>query len=152
AGPAGGVGDQRRDLSVSHGGPVRSGRAKHVRQQSGGVQDVAAVRIQRRRARRLGNGRAPAGGTMNDRPCLLWSVSNGSSAGNVLRTGALARVLEQIPELHVVVLSPLSADPVFTREFAHPRVSFEPLAPHVPSGLEARLLGVIQARYLENRQ
>ena len=84
-------------------------------------------------------------------PCLLWSVPNGSSAGNVLRTGVLARVLDLVPDAHVVLLSPLAADPAFTTEFAHPRVTFEPLPPHVPHGLEARLLGVIQARYLEAR-
>jgi hypothetical protein len=36
-------------------------------------------------------------------------------------------------------------------EFAHPRVAFEPLPPHVPTGVERRLLGIIQARYLEAR-
>src|SRR5207247_1342536 len=45
----------------------------------------------------------------------------------------------------------LAADSTFTRELAHPRVSFEELPPHVPRGLEARLLGIIQARYLETR-
>ncbi len=84
-------------------------------------------------------------------PCLLWSVPNGSSAGNVLRSGVLARVLDLVPDLRVVLMSPLTSDPAFTAEFAHPRVVFEPLQPHVPAGLEARLLGVIQARYLEAR-
>jgi hypothetical protein len=84
-------------------------------------------------------------------PCLLWSVPNGSSAGNVLRTGVLARVLNHVSDARVVLMSPLAADPAFTSEFAHPRVTFELLPPHVPAGLEARLLGVIQARYLETR-
>ena len=85
-------------------------------------------------------------------PCLLWSVPNGSSAGNVLRSGVLARVLDHIADARVVLMSPLAADPAFTSEFAHPRVSFELLPPHVPAGLEARLLGIIQARYLEGRK
>jgi hypothetical protein len=80
---------------------------------------------------------------------LLWSVPNGASAGNVLRAGVLGAVLEQAPGVQVVLVSPLSADPAFASEFAHPRVSFEVLPPHVPAGLEARLLSVIQARYLE---
>jgi len=84
-------------------------------------------------------------------PCLLWTVPNGSSAGNVLRSGVLARVLDHVRDLRVVLLSPLVADPAFTSEFAHPRVSFERLRAHVPSGLEGRLLGVVQARYLEAR-
>jgi CDP-Glycerol:Poly(glycerophosphate) glycerophosphotransferase len=84
-------------------------------------------------------------------PCLLWSVPNGSSAGNVLRSGVLARVLDLVSDARVVLLSPLTSDAAFTTEFAHPRVTFEPLPSHVPRGLEARLLGVIQARYLEAR-
>jgi hypothetical protein len=84
-------------------------------------------------------------------PCLLWTIPNGSSAGNVLRTGVLARVLDYAGDARVVLMSPLVADPAFTAEFAHPRVRFEPLPPHVPAGLEARLLGIIQARYLEAR-
>jgi len=84
-------------------------------------------------------------------PCLLWTVPNGSSAGNVLRSGVLARVLDHVRNLRVVLVSPLVADPAFTSEFAHPRVSFERLRAHVPSGLEGRLLGVVQARYLEAR-
>ena len=83
--------------------------------------------------------------------CLLWSVPNGSSAGNVLRSGVLARVLERAGGARIVLMSPLVADAAFTREFAHPRVVFEELPAHVPRGLEARLLGLIQARYLEMR-
>jgi CDP-glycerol:poly(glycerophosphate) glycerophosphotransferase len=84
-------------------------------------------------------------------PRLLWVIPNGSSAGNVLRSGVLARILEQVDDLGVVLLSPLAADAAFTGEFAHPRVGVESLPPHVPSGLEARLLGIVQARYLEER-
>ena len=85
-------------------------------------------------------------------PCLLWSVPNGSSAGNVLRSGVLSRVLDHVKDARVVLMSPLVADPAFTSELAHPRVSFELLPSHVPSGLEARLQGIIQARYLEGRK
>jgi CDP-Glycerol:Poly(glycerophosphate) glycerophosphotransferase len=78
-------------------------------------------------------------------------VPNGSSAGNVLRSGVLSRLLNQVGDARVVLMSPLVADPAFRSEFAHPRVDFELLPAHVPTGLEARLLGVIQARYLETR-
>ena len=84
-------------------------------------------------------------------PCLLWVVPNGGSAGNVLRTGVLARILECVRDARVVLMSPLVADSAFTTEFAHPRIAFETLPPHVPSGLERRLLGIIQAHYLERR-
>ena len=67
----------------------------------------------------------------------------------MLRTGVLASVLDALPDLHVVLLSPLSADPAFTCEFKHPRVAFEPLPSHAPAGLEGRLLGIAQARYLD---
>ena len=87
---------------------------------------------------------------MNGR-CLLWVVPHGSSAGNVLRTGVLARVMDLVPDARVVLMTPLVSDPTFTAEFAHPRIVFEPLAPHVPSGIEQRLLGVLQAHYLERR-
>ncbi len=84
-------------------------------------------------------------------PCLLWSVPNGSTAGNVLRSGVLAQVIDRVPDARVVIASPLAADPAFVNEFAHPRVEFEPLPPHTPAGIEARLLAIIQARYLESR-
>ena len=67
----------------------------------------------------------------------------------MLRTGVLASVVEAVPDLNVVLVSPLSADAAFTREFAHPRVAFDILPSHVPGGFEGRLLGVIQARYLQ---
>jgi hypothetical protein len=86
-----------------------------------------------------------------DRRCLLWTIPNGSSAGNMLRTGVLARLLDLVADARVVLMSPLAADPAFAAEFADPRVSVEPLPPHVPAGLEARLLGIVQARYLEAR-
>lgn len=83
--------------------------------------------------------------------CLLWVVPHGSSAGNVLRTGVLARLMALVPDARVVLMTPLVADAAFTAEFAHPRIAFEPLPPHVPSGVEQRLLGMLQAHYLERR-
>ena len=47
-------------------------------------------------------------------------------------------------------MSPLVRDQAFVKEFSDPRVAFEDLPPHRPSGLEARLLGLIQASYLES--
>ena len=67
----------------------------------------------------------------------------------MLRTGVLASVLDAVPEARVVLVSPLSADAAFAREFAHPRVAFEVLPPHAPAGLEGRLFGVLQARFLQ---
>jgi hypothetical protein len=81
--------------------------------------------------------------------CLLWSVPHGATAGNILRTGVLASVLESHADVRVVLLSPLAADPAFTTEFAHPRVAFEVLPPYVPKGFDGRLLGILQARYLQ---
>lgn len=80
----------------------------------------------------------------------LWSVPHGAAAGNMLRTGILSRVLEAVPSLNVVVASPLVKDSSFVREFSHPRVSFEDLPPHRPAGLEARLMALMQACYLES--
>ena len=81
---------------------------------------------------------------------VLVSVPHGANAGNVLRTGLVQRVLDSDPSVHVVLVSPLVNDPVFVREFSHPRVGFEPLPPHRPVGLEARLLSLIQASYLDS--
>ena len=36
-------------------------------------------------------------------PCLLWTIPNGSSAGNMLRTGVLARVLACTGDARVVL-------------------------------------------------
>jgi CDP-Glycerol:Poly(glycerophosphate) glycerophosphotransferase len=83
--------------------------------------------------------------TRGSTPCLLWSIPHGGTAGSMLRSGVMASVLAAVPNLRVVLLSPLSADPAFVREFAHPRVSFEVLPPHAPAGFEGRLLGVIQS-------
>jgi len=71
----------------------------------------------------------------------------------MLRSGGLLdRVLDSDPSLHVVLLSPMSKDPQFVREFERPRVTFVDEPAHVPSGLEARLLAIVQASYLSQGQ
>ncbi len=88
---------------------------------------------------------------MTDAPInVLVSVPHGGAAGNILRTGILSRVLEADQSLHVVMISPLVDDASFVREFTHPRIAFEPLPPHRPEGLEARLMALLQAGYLES--
>jgi hypothetical protein len=85
--------------------------------------------------------------------CVFISVPHGTSAGNMLRSGGLLdRVLESDPLLQVVLLSPMSKDPQFVREFERPRVTFVDQPAHVPSGLEARLLAIVQASYLSQGQ
>ena len=79
---------------------------------------------------------------------LLWSIPHGATAGNILRTGVLASVLDRVPDVRVVLLSPLSSDPAFVREFTHARVTFDLLPSHTPNGLEGRLLGIIQSRFI----
>jgi hypothetical protein len=81
---------------------------------------------------------------------VLISIPHGGNAGNVLRNGLIRRLLASDPRLQVVVVSPLVRDQAFVKEFSDPRVAFEDLPPHRPSGLEARLLGLIQASYLES--
>jgi hypothetical protein len=83
-------------------------------------------------------------------PRVVVSVPHGAAAGNMLRRGLLGRVLDLGPTLHVIVASPLVKDPAFVREFEHPRVVFEDLPAHRPSGLEARLLALLQACYLDS--
>jgi hypothetical protein len=71
----------------------------------------------------------------------------------MLRSGGLLdRILESDSSLHVVLLSPMSKDPQFVREFERTRVTFVDEPAHVPSGLEARLLAIIQASYLSQGQ
>ena len=81
---------------------------------------------------------------------VLVSVPHGGNAGNVLRTGLIRRLLDSDPAVEVVLVSPLVHDAAFVREFTHPRVRFEDLPAHRPTGLEARLLSLIQASYLES--
>jgi hypothetical protein len=81
---------------------------------------------------------------------MLLSVPHGGAAGNMLRTGMLRRVLDAVPEMRVTIVSPLARDPDFVREHGSDRVAIEELPPHKPAGLEARLLALIQAAYLDS--
>jgi hypothetical protein len=81
---------------------------------------------------------------------VLVSVPHGFNAGNVLRTGLVRRLLDSDAALQVVIVSPLVDDAAFVQEFSHPRVRFEPLPSHRPSGLEARLLALVQAAYIDS--
>jgi hypothetical protein len=79
---------------------------------------------------------------------VFVSVPNGGSAGSVLRTGLIGRLLDGDASTEVVLLSPLVNDSAFVREFEHRRVRFENLPPHRPAGLEARLMAFVQAGYI----
>lgn len=83
-------------------------------------------------------------------PAVLISVPHGASAGNMLRHGLLTRLLDADPLLRVVIASPLTRDAGFVREFANPRITFDDLPAHAPRGLEARLLAIMQACYLQS--
>jgi CDP-glycerol:poly(glycerophosphate) glycerophosphotransferase len=83
-------------------------------------------------------------------PCVLVSVPHGAAAGNMLRTGSIARLLDHDRDLRLVMLSPMATDAAFLREAAHPRVTVEDLPVHRPAGLEARLLALMQASYLDS--
>jgi hypothetical protein len=79
---------------------------------------------------------------------VLVSVPHGAAAGNMLRTGVVRQLLDADPRVEVVIASPMARDPDFVREHSASRVAFEDLPPHRPSGLEARLLAMMQAAYL----
>ena len=82
---------------------------------------------------------------------VLVSVPHGGAAGNMLRVdGVVRRLLEADPAVHVVLASPMQRDPEFVREHGHARVELVDLPPHRPAGLEARLLALMQAAYLES--
>lgn len=66
--------------------------------------------------------------------------------------GLLTRVLESDRSLKVVLLSPMARDAAFVREFAGDRVEIVDSPGHTPSGLEARLLAIVQASYLSRGQ
>jgi hypothetical protein len=67
----------------------------------------------------------------------------------MLRSGLVHQILDANHDVEVVLVSPLVDDPAFVQEFKHPRVRFEPLPPHRPTGLEARLMALVQASYLD---
>jgi hypothetical protein len=81
---------------------------------------------------------------------ILLSVPHGAAAGNIVRTGILRRVLDADTSVHVVMLTPMAADPEFVAEVAHPRLAVDALPPHQPAGIEARMLALMQAGYLES--
>ena len=81
---------------------------------------------------------------------VLVSVPHGFSAGNMLRTGLIRRILDAGPDARVVLASPLVDDAEFAREFSHPCVQLEALPAHRPEGLEARLLALVQASYIDS--
>jgi hypothetical protein len=77
-------------------------------------------------------------------------VPHGAAAGNMLRTGIMTGVLESDPRLHVVLATPMASDAEFLREVAHPRLTVTNLPAHTPSGIEARLLALMQAAYIDS--
>jgi hypothetical protein len=85
-----------------------------------------------------------------DHYTVLISIPHGAAAGNMLRTGAVRQLLEADTRARIVMLSPMASDADFVREVAHPRVSIEGLPPHQPRGLEARLLALMQAAYIDS--
>ena len=87
---------------------------------------------------------------MSQRPTILLSVPNGGSAGTIVRTGLLGRLLDAHPDTSIVLASSLVRDEAFVREIAHPRIQCEYLEPHEPSRLEERLNGLVQAAYLSS--
>ena len=84
------------------------------------------------------------------KPIVFVSVPHGASAGNMLRTGLVRRLLDAYDESEVVLISPLVRDAAFVREFEQPRVHFEDLPAHQPAGLEARMMALIQAAYIDS--
>lgn len=84
---------------------------------------------------------------------VFVSVPHGTSAGNMLRqAGVLRRLRESDADLTIVLLTPMANDPAFVREFEGPGTVILDLPPHKPSGLEARLLALVQASYLSAGQ
>src|SRR4030095_16683787 len=84
------------------------------------------------------------------RGSIFISVPHGTSAGNMLRSGGLLdRVLDADRSLRVVLLSPMSRDAAFVREFSRDRVQFVDQPAHTPPGLRARPLAILPATQLE---
>ena len=81
--------------------------------------------------------------------CVFISVPHGTSAGNMLRAGGLLERLQEFDRtLQIVLLSPMARDAAFVREFERPGVRIIDQPAHVPAGLEARLLSLVQAGFL----
>ena len=70
---------------------------------------------------------------------IFLSVQTGMVVRDLLRCGPLQRVLAH-PEARVVLLTPGVRDPAFVEEFAHDRMSVEPLEPYAPSAMVWRLM------------
>lgn len=68
----------------------------------------------------------------------------------MIRTGIVSRILEADRQVRLVVMSPMVHDAEFVREIAHPRVEVDDLMPHVAQHLEARLLALMQAAYIDS--
>jgi hypothetical protein len=68
----------------------------------------------------------------------------------MVRTGIVRRVLDAEPALQVVIVSPMASDSEFVRELSHPRLTFESLPAHRPAGMEAKLLALMQAAYIDS--
>lgn len=68
----------------------------------------------------------------------------------MLRSGVMQQVLDAEPSAQIVLASPMAGDPAFVQEVSHPRVTVVGLPPHRPAGLEARLVALMQAGYLES--
>jgi CDP-glycerol:poly(glycerophosphate) glycerophosphotransferase len=83
-------------------------------------------------------------------PVVFVSVPHGAAAGNILRTGLVARLLDAHPGCQIVLLSPMANDDAFVREVQHARVRVMDLPPHRPAGLEGRLMALVQASYIDS--
>jgi hypothetical protein len=70
---------------------------------------------------------------------IFLSVQTGMVVRDLLRCGPLERVLAE-PTTQVVLLTPGVRDPVFVKEFAHPRVDIVPLQPYGPTPMVWRLM------------
>ena len=80
---------------------------------------------------------------------IFVSVPHGTSAGNMLRAGGLLdRLREFDAALQVVLFSPMARDAAFAKEFDRPGVLLLDQPAHKPSGLEARLVSLIQSAFL----
>lgn len=79
---------------------------------------------------------------------LFLGIPSGTAAANVLRTPIFSTLRQLAPDLHLVVLSPLSREPHFVEEFSGPRVTLEYLEPHDPGAVERRIIRVLQEKYV----
>ena len=80
----------------------------------------------------------------------MLSIPHGAAAGNIIRTGVLQHLLGAEPAIRVVLVTPMAKDDAFVREVAHPRITLADLPAHRPAGLEARVLALMQAAYIDS--